>query len=736
MKKCLLFISIFLILSNSLAAIFTVYEANYPQVMDYNVNVDEAALTILPRGAYVEMNLEVTVSYNFESWFFKNYNELELLWEFTLPDQAVVSDFWIWLDDTLLQASMLDKWTAELLFSEVSSPVRHPALFTQSFPDREGMVHYKLRLYPIMRDIKRTFKIQYIIPARPTNETLRIWLPTSQLTSRLSPGASSLDIYFMDEKKPVLLGADITKQNPLPDQVGWFYRFKLDYDQFVELVYPSPIAGDFYFSTFTDNGETFYQLAVYPPEVMEQHKPRNFLVLVDYNRFNTQDMDGELVLLQLKETLQQALGAEDHVNFIVGYEDIVFASNELVPCTGNNLDQLFEKILRRSFPAYSNFQMLMAAAADFLVTQAKPVEIILVTNTDEIQLSGLSRSQYAEEIKGMFPVGTRFHIVDLDNKSNLVYNSETGQYETYLTSFFGQLSNTTSGNLFFLRYHTFKNILAALFYEHISHFQEVEVQTRFASGYSYGNHLIALHQGYYPLNFPIMQVGRYNGALPLDVTVLGKVRLDKIQEDFIINETDALPGNETLATAWYGHHVQKLYKKTQTNGTVMDIMDLSLDHRILTPYTGFLVFRPQETQGYEPDPLSGNNNGNQGGGGDENRGGADDAWDVPTTVEDQTAGQNENYTLAVKSWPNPFNMTVQLTITLPDDMKDKALDFAIYNTLGQRIKTFVINRSNANVITLRWDGRDDDGMPVSTGLYFAVLAGPDFRKSVKLMLIK
>ena len=56
---------------------FSVYEANYPNVKDYNINVDEATLVVHSRGNFIEMNLYMTVSYDFESWFFKNYNELD-----------------------------------------------------------------------------------------------------------------------------------------------------------------------------------------------------------------------------------------------------------------------------------------------------------------------------------------------------------------------------------------------------------------------------------------------------------------------------------------------------------------------------------------------------------------------------------------------------------------------------------------------------------------------------------
>jgi hypothetical protein len=715
----------------SFSATFSVYEANYPDVKDYNVNVDTTKLDIVPHGAFVEMNLQLTISYDFESWFFKNYNELEFMWEFDLPDQASVTDFWIMLDDTLRQASMLDKWTAELLFSEVSSPVRNPALLTQSFPNREGQVHHQLRLYPVTRNVKRTFIIQYILPARPTNETLRAWLPTTQLTTRDFSGAKNLQITFNSSENPKILGAEILDQSFDSSQEQWAFNINLNYDQFVELVYPTPIKEKPFFSTFDQNGETFYQLAVYPPEKPQIKTPRNFLILIDFNRFNTIDLDGELVLSLLKETMQQALDEEDNANIIVGFENLAFGSNTFLPCTEENLDLLFNNVLRRSFPSYSSFQLLLAKAQSMIINNPYKTDIILLTNTDEIQLWGKTREQYAAEIVDLYPIGTKIHIVDLDNKSGLVYNNDTFQYETYMQSFYGHLANITAGNLFFLRYHSIKNIFAALFYEQISHFQEIEVQTRFAAGYAYGKHLVALHQGYYPIQFPIMQVGRFNGELPLDLTILGKIRLDKAIATSQITEADVVPGSEKLATAWYGDFLHEQLRLVQTNSTIMDIMDKSLKHHILTPYTGFLVFRPGEEMGVDPDKITSNqldkggDDGNYWDGG-EGRGPA-------TFVEDEE--NPTDFELAVKAYPNPFNMAVTIQIQIPNAYLLGELDFGIHNTLGQKVKSIEM-ATGINKFQMSWDGTSDNGDILSSGIYFAVLVGPDFRKSVKLMMIK
>jgi hypothetical protein len=715
------------------AANFSVYEANYPGVKDYNVRVDEANLTVIPRGAHIEMNLELTVSYDFKSWFFKNYNELEFLWEFSLPDHASIIDFWIELDDTLRRATMLDRWTAELLFSEVSSPVRHPALLTQSFPDREGLVHYQLRLYPIMRDVKRLFRIHYLVPARPTNETLRVWLPTSQLTSRISPGVKELHVTFQNPEEPQLLGAQITAQEYDPEEQAWQFNIELDYDQFVELVYSTPIQGKHFFSTYSDGAETFYQLAVYPPEVAVQRVPRKYLVLYDFNRFNTDGMDGELILTLLKETMQQALNDQDEANIFVSFEDIVAGADDLLPCSEQNIDLMFENVLRRSFPSYSNFQMLVAMAAEFLKNRDN-IEVIMLTNTDEIQLYGQTREDLADEIIAMFPANTRFHVVDLENISSLVYDNDQNQYVTQLQSFYGHLCNKTGGNLFFLRYHSIKNILAALFYEKISHFQEVEVQTRFATGYAYGKNLIALHQGYYPLRFPIMQVGRFRGELPLDVTTIGKVRLDKAVDSFTLTQVDVVPGDSTLATAWYADHIHELTRQSQTNATVTEIMDISLKHRILTPYTGYLVFRPGENIGYDTEETGTTD----GSGGERNDGGGADFSGgdsgVPTDVE--SGGTDAEVELAVKAFPNPFNLAVSIQISLPQRLLNTDVEFAIYNMLGQKVKEFDIKSIHDNYLTLTWDGTSETGEVVSSGVYFAVLVGKDFRTSVKLLLMK
>ena len=54
---------------------FSVYEANYPGVRDENINIEESTIVIHPRGNYFEINIYMSISYDFNSWFFKNYDD-------------------------------------------------------------------------------------------------------------------------------------------------------------------------------------------------------------------------------------------------------------------------------------------------------------------------------------------------------------------------------------------------------------------------------------------------------------------------------------------------------------------------------------------------------------------------------------------------------------------------------------------------------------------------------------
>ncbi|MFC1607454.1 InlB B-repeat-containing protein [Candidatus Latescibacterota bacterium] len=85
------------------------------------------------------------------------------------------------------------------------------------------------------------------------------------------------------------------------------------------------------------------------------------------------------------------------------------------------------------------------------------------------------------------------------------------------------------------------------------------------------------------------------------------------------------------------------------------------------------------------------------------------------------------------NYPNPFNMITTLKYTIEEDGE---ITIAIYNSLGQYIKTLVSEFKSSGTYTILWDGTDNDGNEVTSGIYF--VSAKQGRKNItrQLLLLK
>jgi flagellar hook assembly protein FlgD len=83
--------------------------------------------------------------------------------------------------------------------------------------------------------------------------------------------------------------------------------------------------------------------------------------------------------------------------------------------------------------------------------------------------------------------------------------------------------------------------------------------------------------------------------------------------------------------------------------------------------------------------------------------------------------------------PNPFNPSTTIAYSLPS-AGDTTL--RIYNTRGQMVKTLVHEQLEAGNHSVTWDGMDDKGKPVASGVYLVRLATPVGSQFSKCILLK
>jgi hypothetical protein len=86
-----------------------------------------------------------------------------------------------------------------------------------------------------------------------------------------------------------------------------------------------------------------------------------------------------------------------------------------------------------------------------------------------------------------------------------------------------------------------------------------------------------------------------------------------------------------------------------------------------------------------------------------------------------------------QNYPNPFNPQTTIAFSIKDR---GAVSVKVYNVAGELVRTLANDDRAAGSYTLVWDGRNDAGQPVSSGVYFYKLVTNSFSQTKKMVLLK
>jgi hypothetical protein len=104
--------------------------------------------------------------------------------------------------------------------------------------------------------------------------------------------------------------------------------------------------------------------------------------------------------------------------------------------------------------------------------------------------------------------------------------------------------------------------------------------------------------------------------------------------------------------------------------------------------------------------------------------GANGTDDAPIPIEYRIRG----------NYPNPFNPTTVIAYDLP---RAASVDLRIYDVSGRLVRVLESDsQSDAGTHTATWDGRDDSGAPVSSGVYFCKLSANGETVQGRMVLLK
>jgi flagellar hook assembly protein FlgD len=95
-----------------------------------------------------------------------------------------------------------------------------------------------------------------------------------------------------------------------------------------------------------------------------------------------------------------------------------------------------------------------------------------------------------------------------------------------------------------------------------------------------------------------------------------------------------------------------------------------------------------------------------------------------------------------QNYPNPFNSQTTITYDIPSLMVNVVpVEIYIYNTIGKLVRKIDEGDKAVGIHTVMWDGKNDDGENVSSGVYFYQLrtkvdGQSDYNKTMKMVLVR
>jgi hypothetical protein len=90
-----------------------------------------------------------------------------------------------------------------------------------------------------------------------------------------------------------------------------------------------------------------------------------------------------------------------------------------------------------------------------------------------------------------------------------------------------------------------------------------------------------------------------------------------------------------------------------------------------------------------------------------------------------------------QNFPNPFNPRTKLAFDIPPMREGNTkVRLSIFNSLGQRVSILYQGQISAGRYSTEWDGKDDLGNQLPSGIYYATLRAGFITRSIKMMYVK
>lgn len=574
------------------------------------MSIDSVLLEIKPRGAFAEIGMYLNFSVR-ETIFQGSPDSLEMHMIFKLPPESEVIDMWLWVGDSIMEAGMYDKWTANSIYEGLVKRRIDPAILYKykvlnfdSWGDIEpnsGVLddHYMFRIFPIMSNLPRKAKITWLAPIEHVlSHEFSIPLPSNILNLSEREIQQCTFRYFPSDSLAIPVSEDFFNFSAVNLAEGPCYEAVYqnltasEVPSMLKLRRPEPKIIQATTFQAAGDGEKYFEFDFNPALAFGLTDPKKFVFLVDFIGPINSNLSNEEVFDGLRQHLFSTLAEGDSINFLItGLSHITYIAESWVAASRQNIDSLITLTSERLQNQYSDIPRLMNAGLQFIDENGKKGSLVLLSGTSAHWGSTNSMNTYNQILLESWNIRKPMHVLDFWKGGNhfwidnSLYSGNTYLYKLLTAAFGGS-------------FHTVRE----------SGYQEALLDFRAASSARFSSVSVTAQNSHFvystysvfggadqvlTFNDAFVLLGKYAGEPDFILKVVYEVNDGNLVfAEYPVNPNVIKTGDKTLPSLWAGRHLKSMYGGTQTTGIIQSIIQLSKRERVLSEYTAFLALEP------------------------------------------------------------------------------------------------------------------------------------------------
>jgi hypothetical protein len=664
------------------------------------LNIDSANIVVIPHGIYAE----VTTEFWYRSVDLKSSTDtLELYAVFSLPPADFMNDSWLWVEDTLVQAMIIDVNTATLIYEEIVHRLhKDPSILYRR--NTNGL--YEYRIYPNVGNKSRHAKISFYTKMNYLNGYAQFtYMPTILALSTNKSIPRNYKFYLdsnFNDNDVSSLGVEV---NYSSDDNGKFVEFNT-----IQPISKQTFSYQYDFSTpyfsISDRiDDQQYYFTMFDSKSLTSNyvnQKINFLIDYDINRTTIPRKD---VIDQLKKVILSNLNDGDSINIMIGDKSTINVFDRWVPCHTDSINSLIDSNFYTKIGFYSYLADLMFDGVSFSTKFNNTSSIILLTSSEYAPTPTTANPIIQKCLQLMEPNIYKVTTIDFSDihYSHYDINNEDYYGNQYFNEKIAELTRSdfysikvTSSTVFSMLNAAFTNLKGTI--------SDIGIYVEPADGITIAEtseNLIDQNSN----TKLIYEYGKIEGGYPIDIKLSalldGKPVIQKYQIDF-----QSVVKDDESAKMWNWKYLRVLEdKKNKTKKESLDLTTRSISNRILTTQTAFLCLEPWMMH----------------------RDTAEGGTATAVIEEMPAAGLEINY------GPNPIESSLEISIKVTNE-STVISSIAIFDVLGNLVREFSFD-CYARSLALNWDACNENFSRVPAGIYYLVIKTNSGSKILKLVVV-